>query len=163
MRASNERARIRKPKAVILVQAIGWFESAVFAIGAIRFGYRLATSTVTGQAALPLGLASAWRATVSGILLVMLLQIARRTQVGRLLGLALIALCALVPALRLGHPKGVDVVTTAYAVGWNGALLVVLALHAYWVYAFGFARAARAYFSEPKVPDATHDGASGGA
>jgi hypothetical protein len=104
------------------------------------------------SSALPLVSGATWRLLSVAVILVVVLKIQKRAQLGRIAGLVLIGHPAVVAALALGKPDGEYTSTAAAFVGWNGALLAILGLLGWWAYSFGFSRAARAWFlpSAPK-------------
>jgi hypothetical protein len=136
----------RKPKAVGSLQAIALVVVGAVAVGALRLAWRLIMSDDAGSSSLPPAFSVVWRLLSSAVLFVVVLKIQRRAEAGRIAGLALIGLIAVVPALGMGKLEGVEVITAAYIVGWNGGLLVILGLLAWWAYCFGLSHAARGYF-----------------
>jgi len=86
------------------------------------------------------------RAVIPLLLLYMLFQLPKRTQLGRWLGILLIALIIAVPLYFFVFVNPVRLSSSAAAMGQLIGFLITTLPFLYWLYAFGFSKKARAYF-----------------
>ena len=135
---------IRKPRSVWLVQFFGAIFALSNAAGMALFIYRVISYQALSQTDVRNWLQTAWQLFLVLAMLLMLLQLPKRSRLGRNLGLGMIALFAVGATFSDHGPASSNVY---YTVGqWLGTGLV-LALLAYFAFAFAFSEKARRYFS----------------
>jgi len=135
---------IRKPRSVWVMQFLGVIFALSNAAGMALLVYGDISNPALSKMVLRDWQLIAWQAFLMAAMVLMLLQLPKRSRLGRNLGLGMIALFA-VGAIFSDHgPASSNVY---YTVGqWLGTVLVV-ALLAYFAFAFAFSEKARRYFS----------------
>jgi hypothetical protein len=140
-----EGQEIRKPRSVWVVQVIGVALAVWSASGLILFIARAVPLQSTTRIGIPLWLQLIWQLLFLLALLVMLWQLPKRSRLGRLIGLGLIALFAIPVSLAEHGKHSQDPYYNAG--GWFATFAMAAAL-LYWAYAFAFSEKARRYFSK---------------
>ena len=134
---------VRKPRSVWVLQFLGVIFTLSNAAGMALFIYRVISYQALSQTEVGDWLRIGWQLFLAVAMLFMLLQLPKRSRLGRNLGLGMIALFA-VGAIFSNHgPASANVYYTAGQ--WLGTGLV-LALLAYFAFAFAFSEKARRYF-----------------
>jgi hypothetical protein len=135
----------RKPLATWSLQAVVLVAAFILALGSLGMGYALINEGQTVELFVILAIEVLWRIVASAVLVMVTLQVQRRTALGRALGLAVIALVMVVTVVAFlnGLP---GIAEADRLMGWSLVLLTLLTVLSLWAYSFGFSRAARTYF-----------------
>jgi len=140
-----------KPKAVLALQVLAGLAAFSLGFGALAVAYFFITRLNAQPAASRFLFGGAWRAIACVVLVATIWQIEKRTAIGRIGGLTLLAVAAVPTASALRYPELAGGNSLGHRIGWFGAIFVFLMLHAGWFYFFGFSRRARRYFTARSV------------
>jgi hypothetical protein len=135
-----------KPWSVTVLQVVAALLLAFSAFGAYRYVAGVAQYKRLGVDVSQVIPNIAWRAALPLALFVLLFQLPKRTQIGRWLGVLFIASWLALPGYLFIFPAKPIGDSISNILGALIGCLLITAPFAWWLYAFGFSRKARAYF-----------------
>jgi hypothetical protein len=151
--------RMRKPVAVWITQILGCACGALVAVGiyrSLRAVFLLLKSNVPIWTFIP---RIGFGLFVFALFVIMTIQLQRRSRLGRWLSIIFVSLVLLIPTLQLLATRPGPDGTVAWWIGNLIGAFLTFALIGSWLYAIGFSRKARAWFTKTAhVPDPSAPG-----
>lgn len=134
----------RKPRSVWVVQIVGGLIAASNTLGLAMLAFNPGPIQSDSSFGIPVWFLLCLQSCFVLVLLFMLWELPKRSRIGRILGLAMMAFFA---CASVFSDHGQNSPSAFYTAGRWMATAVVVSILAYWAYAFGFSEKARSYFS----------------